>query len=200
MHAAWIRLRSHIVTGFIFIMPVLITLAVLMKFWNHLLKVGSRLAKLLHMNTVFGPPGDAVMAVLVFLFICIVAGFLIRFSFLKKMSERTDRQLNALIPGYGQLRSEGRRTLGGAEGQRKRPSFDACLVKVQDLWQPRYLTERNGDDTWTVFVPEVPALTAGHVYVAGSARIRKLEIDSTVLDGYLKILGKGLLSRPLQPL
>lgn len=28
-------------------MPVLITLAVLMKFWNHLLKVGSRLAKLL---------------------------------------------------------------------------------------------------------------------------------------------------------
>src|SRR5215831_15384484 len=48
MHAAWIRLRSHIVTGFIFIMPVLITLAVLMKFWNHLLKVGSRLAKLLH--------------------------------------------------------------------------------------------------------------------------------------------------------
>ena len=61
MHAAWIRLRSHIVTGFIFIMPVLITLAVLMKFWNHLLKVGSRLAKLLHMNTVFGPPGDAVV-------------------------------------------------------------------------------------------------------------------------------------------
>lgn len=55
------------------------------------------------MNTVFGPPGDAVMAVLFLLFICIVAGFLIRFSFLKTISERIDRQLNALIPGYGQL-------------------------------------------------------------------------------------------------
>lgn len=73
-------------------------------------------------------------------------------------------------------------------------------MKVQDLWQPGYLSEQNGDGTWTVFVPEVPALTAGHVYVADSARIRKLEIDSAVLDGHLKILGKGLLSRPLQPL
>jgi uncharacterized membrane protein len=199
MHAAWIRLRSHIVTGFIFIMPVLITLAVLMKFWSHLLKGGSRLAKLLHVNTVFGPPGDAVMAVLFFLFICIVAGFLIRFSFLKTMSERIDRQLNALIPGYGQLRSEARNKIGGEE-EKKKPSFDACLVKVQDLWQPGYLIERNGDGTWTVFVPEVPGLTAGHVYVADSARIRKLEIASAVLDGYLKILGKGLPSRPLQPL
>jgi len=198
MHAVWIRLRSHIVTGFIFIMPVLITLAVLMKFWDHLLKAGSRLAKLLHVNTVLGPPGDAVMAVLFFLLICIVAGFLIRLSFLKTMSERIDRQLSALIPGYGQLRSEARKKIGGEE--EKRPSFDACLVKVQDLWQPGYLIEQNGDGTWTVFMPEVPALTTGHVYVADSARIRKLEIDSAVLDGYLKVLGKGLLSRPLQPL
>src|SRR5262249_62290183 len=127
MHAAWIRLRSHIVTGFIFIMPVLITLAVLMKFWTHLLKVGSRLAQLLHMNSVFGPSGVAVMAVLVFLFICIVAGFLIRFSFLKTMSERIDRQLSALIPGYSQLRSEARKKIGGEEGKRK-PAFHAGPV------------------------------------------------------------------------
>jgi uncharacterized membrane protein len=129
-------LRSHIVTGFIFIMPVLITLAVLMKFSDHLLKAGSRLARLLHVDTVLGPPGDAVMAVLFFLVICIVAGFLIRFSLLKTMSERIDRQLNALIPGYGQLRSEARRKMGGEE--EKKPSFDACLVKVQDLWQPAW--------------------------------------------------------------
>src|SRR5262249_60458886 len=85
MYSAWIRLRSHVITGFIFVMPVLITLAVLMKFWSHLLKVGSRLAKLFHVNTVFGPSGDAVMAVFFLLLVCFVGGFFFIFSFFNTM-------------------------------------------------------------------------------------------------------------------
>ena len=40
MRETWVRLRQHMITGFLFIMPVLITLAVLGRFWKDLLRVG----------------------------------------------------------------------------------------------------------------------------------------------------------------
>ena len=111
------RLRRHTVTGFIFIMPVLITLAVIMKFWNQLLGVGKRASRLLRVDTVLGPSGDAVIAVLLFLLICVVAGYLVRISFLKRVSERIDRQLENLVPGYSQFRSETRKKIGAGAQQ-----------------------------------------------------------------------------------
>lgn len=192
MHPVLVRLRDHVVTGFIFIMPVLITLAVLMKFWKDLLKIGSKCSRLLGVDTVLGPSGDALMAILFFLVICIAAGFLIRISFLKRLSERIDSRLNDWIPGYGQVRTQATRKIG-AEKKQEEPSYEGCLVRVEDLWRPGYLVERNGDGTRTVFVPQAPASTTGQVYVVGAERIRELGIDSRALAARLGLLGKGLL-------
>src|SRR5262245_14566685 len=193
MHATLTRFRNHVVTGFIFIMPVLITVAVLMKFWNHLLKIGGTCSRLPWVDTVLGPSGDAVMAILLFLIICIVAGFLIRISFLRRMSERIDQRLNDLIPGYGTIRSQTTRKIGVDE--KKELPFDACLVRVQDLWQPGYIIERHPDGSQTVFVPLAPAFATGNVYVVESDRIRKLDMDADALNARLKLLGKGILAR-----
>jgi uncharacterized membrane protein len=193
MRAFFSRLRKLIVTGFIFIMPVLISLAVLARFWKHILKVGSLLSRLLRIDTVFGPSGDAVVAVLFFLCVCLLAGLLIRVSFLRRASERMDHKLNDWIPGYGQLRSETTKKLGVEKTEE--PLFDACLVKMQELWEPGYIIEQNPDGTDTVFVPQAPAFTNGQVYVVDPSRIRKLNITSAALNAHLNKLGKGIMSR-----
>jgi len=193
MRAILKRLRSHIVTGFIFIMPVLITIAVLGKFWGKLMKIGGMISGLLRVDTVFGPSGDAVIAVVFVLFVCVVAGFLIRVSFLKRISERIDQRLNDLIPGYSQIRSQTTKKVGLEEEED--PLFEACLVKVQELSQPGYIIEQNPDGTQTVFVPQAPSFTSGQVYVVDAGRVRKLDIDSAALNAHLVRLGKGILSR-----
>jgi len=197
MHAFFSRLRNHIVTGFIFIMPVLVTVAVLMRFWKHMLKVGGQLSRLLRIDTVLGPSGDAVVAVIFFLLVCIVAGLLIRISFLRKVSERIDRRLNDLIPGYSQIRSEATKKVGVEKAEE--PVFEACLVKMQELWQPGYIIEQNPDGTDTVFVPQAPAFTTGQVYVVDPSRIKKLAINSAALNAYLNRLGKGIMSMGFAP-
>jgi uncharacterized membrane protein len=186
------RLRSHVITGFIFIMPVLITLAVVLRFWKHLLKIGATLSRVLRVDTVLGPSGDAVMAVLFFLLVCVIAGYLVRISFLKRVSERIDRQLDSFIPGYTQLRSETRKKIG--VDREENPAFDACLVKVQELWEPGYIIERNPDGTLTVFVPQAPATTQGQVYVAEPGQLKLLGVDSAALNARLKQLGKDILA------
>ena len=192
MHAIFTRLRKLIVTGFIFIMPVLITIVVLGRFWKHLLKVGGGISKLLRIDTVLGPSGDAVIAVVFFLSICFVAGLLIRISFLRRVSERIDRRLNELIPGYSQIRSEATKKIGVTSDEE--PLFDACLVKAQELSQPGYIIEQNLDGTRTVFVPQAPTFATGQVYVVEPSRIKKLDIDSAALNAHLKKLGKGIVS------
>jgi uncharacterized membrane protein len=193
MRAFFSRLRRLIVTGIIYIMPVLISVAVLMRFWKHILRVGSLLSRLLRIDTVFGPSGDAVVAVIFFLCVCLLAGVLIRVSFLRKLSERMDHKLNDWIPGYSQLRSETTKKLGVEKAEE--PVFDACLVKMQELWEPGYIIEQNPDGTDTVFVPQAPAFTNGQVYVVDPSRIRKLNITSAALNAHLNKLGKGIMSR-----
>jgi uncharacterized membrane protein len=196
MHAIFTRLRKLIVTGFIFIMPVLITVAVLMRFEKHLLKVGGGLNKMLRI-TALGQSGDAVMAVVFFLSICVVAGLLVRISFLRRVSERMDRKLNDLVPGYSQIRSEATKKVGA--GRDEEPLFEACLVKVQELSQPGYIIEENPDGTDTVFVPQAPAFTTGQVYVVDPSRIKKLDINSAALNADLKRLGRGIMSHIRSP-
>jgi uncharacterized membrane protein len=193
MRAAFARVRSHVVTGFIFIMPVLIILAVIARFWNHMLAIGGKCSKLLRLHTVIGPSGDAVMAIVLFLLVCIAAGYLVRISFLKRMSDRIDQRLNDLIPGYGQIRADTKKKIGVVE--EREATFPACLVKVQELWQPGYVIEEHPDGTRTVFVPHAPFVASGQVYVVHPRQFEALAIDSAELKTHLRQLGKGMLTR-----
>lgn len=60
------------------------------------------------------------------------------------------------MPGYAKLRSEAKKKVG-AEKEHGPPRFEACLVRVHELWEPGYLVEHNPDGTETVFVPQAPA-------------------------------------------
>ena len=181
--------RNHIITGFIFLMPVLITLAVIGKFWNSLLKVGNKVSKLIHVHTLLGPNGDAIMAVILFLLLCILAGFLVKMTVFKKLSDSLDAQLASFIPGYTDLRKQTQTKIGK---EPKKEVFDTCLVQTEGTWKPAYLIDVAPNGDAVVYVPTAPAFNTGQVLVASGGTYRKLKIDSEMLNTYLQKLGKGL--------
>jgi uncharacterized membrane protein len=198
MRKTYDRVRNHIVTGFLFIMPVLICLVVLSRFWKHLLRVGGLFSRWLRVDTVLGPSGDAVLACIFFLLVCGVAGFLVHISFVKRFGDRIDERLGRFVPGYTQLRSEARKKVGVEKGQEP-PRFEACLVRVHELWEPGYIVELNLDGTETVFVPQAPAGSFGQVYVVHPSQLQKLGMDSVELNAHLKDFGKGILTTHTRP-
>ena len=189
MKRTYKSLRNHIVTGFIFLMPVLISIAVIGKFWGKLLTLGNKISKLIRVDTVLGSTGDVIIALILFLLLCIVAGFLIRLSVFRRMSDWLDDKLASFIPGYTDLRKETEGKIGKAP---KEQAFETCLVQTQEHWKPAYLidTVENGDAV--VFIPAAPTFNTGQVIIAPANNYRKLKIDSTALNAYLKKLGKGL--------
>ena len=184
------RLWNHVITGFLFLMPILVCLAIIGRFWKDLLKYGAMLSKLIRLHTILGPSGDAVLAIILFLLLCAGAGFLIRIAFLRRLRDRIDEKLGQIIPGYSQVKSQTQKQIGiGKEEERNYP---ACLVRVQDLWQPGYIVEENQDGTATVFIPQAPTHVSGQVYVVQENQLRRLQIDSKALNSKLRQLGKGI--------
>ena len=189
MKRAYRIIRNHVITGFIFLMPVLISIAVIGKFWNKLLALGQKISKVIRVDTLLGTTGDAIIAVILLLLLCVVAGFLVKLTVFKRMSDWLDEKLAAFIPGYNDLRKETEIKIGAGPNEEV---FETCLVHTQEHWEPAYLIDVADTGDATVFIPVAPNFTTGQVAIVPSDCFRKLKIDSKALNGYLKKLGKGI--------
>jgi uncharacterized membrane protein len=189
MKSTYKYVRNHIITGFIFLMPVLISIVVVSKFWNKLLIAGNKVSKLIRVDTLLGSSGDGIIALLLFLLLCILAGYLVKLSVFKRMSDWLDDKLTSFIPGYTDLRKQTETKIG--KGPREQV-FETCLVQTEAQWKPAYLIDvaENGDAV--VFVPTAPTFNNGQVLMTSANSYKKLDIDSATLNACLKKLGKGL--------
>jgi len=162
---------------------------VISKFWNKLLIAGKRVSKLIRIDTLLGSSGDAIIALLLFLLLCILSGYLVKLSVFKRMSDWLDDKLASFIPGYTDLRKQTETKIGKGPQEQV---FETCLVQTQEQWKPAYLIDvaENGDAV--VFVPAAPTFNTGQVLMAPANSYKKLNIDSAALNACLKKLGKGL--------
>ncbi|MBV4357483.1 DUF502 domain-containing protein [Pinibacter aurantiacus] len=184
-------IRNHIITGFVFLMPVLISIAVLEKFWSSLLKIGNKVSKLLFIDTLLGATGDAIIAIILLLAFCILAGFLVKLSVFKRMSDWLDEKLALFIPGYNDLRKETEVKVGVGP-KKEEVIFETCLVHTQEYWTPAYLVDVASNGDATVFIPAAPSFSSGQVAIVKAGSYKKLQINSKTLNEYLVKLGKGI--------
>jgi uncharacterized membrane protein len=170
-------------------MPVLITIAVLGKFWAKLLQIGNKVSGFLRIHTLLGTTGDAIIAVILLLLFCVLAGFLVKLSVFKRMSDWLDERLARFIPGYNDLRKETEKNIGMGP---KEEVFETCLVRTQEYWTPAYLIDVADNGNATVFIPLAPTFKTGQVAIFPADSYKKLEIDSKALNQYLVKFGKGI--------
>ncbi|HSC55421.1 MAG TPA: hypothetical protein VLC98_17460 [Phnomibacter sp.] len=191
MKSSYKVIRNHVITGFIFLMPVLISIAVIGKFWNKLLVLGNKVSKIIRVDTLLGNAGDAVIAVILLILLCIIAGFLVKLSVFKRMSDWLDEKLAGFIPGYNDLRKETENKIGVAP-KAVEEIFDTCLIQTQDHWKPAYLIDVADSGEATVFIPTAPTYKTGQVAIVPANSYKKLNIDSKTLNGYLTKMGRGI--------
>lgn len=190
MKSFYRTVRGHVVTGFIFVLPLLITISIIGKFWKQLISVGAKLSKLFFLDTVLGPAGDAVMAILLMVLICVAAGFLVKLTVFKSLSDRIDAWLGTLIPTYNSLKGDALKKLGTKNDEPV--VYQTCLIKVSGLWQPAYRIDSKEDGSIVAFVPNAPNVSTGQVMLATANEWKPTEMDSLTLNNILKKLGKGL--------
>ncbi len=119
-----------------------------------------------------------VLAWVIFLIVCFLAGILAKtnyFNFIKNITA----PILTKIPGYSLIRSFTNRMVQLEQNQ----EFDVGFVALGETNQalaPAFLIEKHEDDSYTVFVPTVPTLTVGNLYIVPGNRV--FAVDAPLLD------------------
>ena len=172
-------IRTTFMGGFLVVMPSYLALLVLDQLIKGLVAVLIGLIK--PITTLLGVDERAIAlptGLLVFLLICLIAGFVLKTSYsnlIKKIVEPFLKQ----IPGYLLLRSITNRVARLETDEKMAVGF-VELVKNQQSLSAAFIIEKHDNGMYTVFIPIVPTPTVGNMYVVPEHRL--FIVDVPFLD------------------
>src|SRR5690348_8762503 len=73
--------------------------------------------------------------------IWIVAGLLVRFTFMRSLSRALERGLSQFLPGYDTYKNMAEEKL---QNKIKILPYTCALIRWQEYWQPGYIVEQDG--------------------------------------------------------
>jgi uncharacterized membrane protein len=178
-------LRATVSGGILFLLPLVLLIIMFGKAHEYLVKLSGPLASRLS-NEFLGFDGSRILAVVLLVLVCFLAGLLIRSTRLKKQMGKLEDNLLIYIPGYILLKSIAADTLGETDGKGLKP----IVVKDGECWKIGFLVEeKNGLST--VFIADAPRHDSGEVLIFPSEMVKPISLPSNKLVMSLKNYGKG---------
>jgi hypothetical protein len=94
------NVRKVAISGFFFLLPIVVIFVIISKAWNALTSVGTRMAGVFGVSSIVGLKGGHIFTGLLMLAICLVCGLLIRVSFVAGLHSAVERWMSKHIPHY----------------------------------------------------------------------------------------------------
>jgi uncharacterized membrane protein len=188
------NVRNLAISGFFFLLPIVVIFVIIAKAWNALTSIGTRMAGIFGVSSIVGLKGSHIFTGLLMLAICIVCGLLVRVSFVAGFHNAVERWMSKYIPGYDAYKAIAEEKL---QNKRRILPYASAVVRQHECWLPAYVIEQDPDRNYVLFVPDVPETSKGHILFAKGADVRVIaSLTANQLDASLKSMGKGLLSEP----
>jgi uncharacterized membrane protein len=180
-------LRTTLVGGILFLVPIVVLLIVLNKALDVAHKVVDPLAAQLPFESLIGLRTPHLLAITLLIIFCFIAGLFAKTALAKRGVNWLESAVLSNVPGYQFLKSMGESLLG-VENE---PAPQVVLARIEDAWQIAFLVERLEDGYVAVFVPEAPNPQSGSVYLMTEDRIKPLGIPPKAALKCLTRLGAG---------
>ena len=181
-------LKTTIVGGVLFLLPVALVLLVL----EHALKLAGKVIQPISHSLNFdravtGISVATVLAVTLLIAVSFAAGIVARTNTGRRISGWVESSFLGGLPQYQMVKSmgEGLAQIEGAQ------DLKPALIGVDAGWQIGYLLEILENDWVAVFVPQAPTPTAGTVMYLPANRIRPLNISMLQARSIVKHIGIG---------
>lgn len=192
MTTLWISLRNTAISGFFFLLPVVVIFIILTKVWTTLASVGGNLAAMFGMKSIIGLGGANVLTGLLLIAVCLVCGLLVRLRFMAALSNTVETKLTKHIPGYETYKALAEEKL---QNRVRILPYSTALIRQDEYWRPAYVVEQDQNGNCVVFLPEIPDTGRGHTLLVARDLIKLVpSITANQLDASLKKMGKGLLT------
>jgi uncharacterized membrane protein len=157
--------------GFLFLIPIYLTILLLLKAVKSLGRVVQPLARLLPHSFA----AETVISLLMVLTLCLLVGIVLATSLGQAARTGIENSLFRKIPGYEVIRSMTQQLTGHGHESAWQPA----LAEIENALVPAFIVEELDDGGFTVFVPSAPTLLAGAIYILCAERVHPLNISFT---------------------
>ncbi len=175
--------KTILIGGVLIILPIYLSVLLLAKTLKGLITLISPVTAAIPAAMQF----REVAAILVIIFICFVAGLLVRTSPGRYAKNVIERNLLERIPGYALIRGLTRRVAG----EQRDDTFAVALVELEDALVPAFIVEAHDDGAYTVFVPSVPTPAAGAIYILPNERVHLVDMPFAKAAAVITKWGAG---------
>jgi uncharacterized membrane protein len=192
MRKDWARhalkvVKTTLVGGVVFMMPVVVLIVVFKKAGGYLRKLAQPLEKVLPLDTFHGVIVADTIVIALFLLACFLAGFLTRLSFANRFVKLAETGVLWRIPGYGFLKAL-TDSLDKEHGVTLRP----VLVRFDDYSQLAFEVDELPDGRKVIYIPSAPNPRAGSVLVLDKDRVEPVPLSFMAAVRSLRALGRGV--------
>ena len=164
--------KTCIVGGFFGILPILLTAFVLVEAIDILDGISTPLAELLPIEDLGGATAAQIVALILIVAACFLAGLLLRTRFGRWSTGFAEGAVLNRLPGYQLLKTVSHRLGGMEEGT----VFSAALADLHGTEARAFvfIVEDHDDGRYTVLVPNAPTPSIGILYVLPHERVTRL--------------------------
>ncbi|MGD0350212.1 MAG: DUF502 domain-containing protein [Verrucomicrobiota bacterium] len=180
-------LRTTLVGGLLFLVPIVVLVIVLGKALVLARKIVDPLAEHLPVHSIIGLQTPLFLAIGGIVLLCFLAGFFARTVLARKIVNRLEESVLSNVPGYEFLK----RMSGSTLGVEQDGAYPVVLAHFDDASQIGFRIEVLENGFVVVFVPGVPNASAGDVYLMNPDRVTPLEVPPARALKCLKRLGAG---------
>lgn len=187
MKSIVVFLKTTIVGGIVFLVPVVLILIVLGKAFELTMKLAQPLARFIPLESLYGFAMANIIGLLMLAIICFFAGLIARTSLANKAVQKAESGFLWQIPGYSFAKG-----ITDSLGNHDEPSaLQPVLARLDDCWQIAFEVERMADGRVVVYLPGAPNPWSGSVMLIGQERIEPLNASMMGVAGNLRKLGRG---------
>jgi uncharacterized membrane protein len=180
-------IRTTVLGGLLFLFPIVFVVAIIGKALEITNKLSAPLAGLLSVDSIGGLAVVELLALVILVLICFLAGLAARTALAGKLAQSLETKVLGKIPAYTLLKSKAESVL--------RPEDIAGMCPVlgrfDDSWQLAFEIERMAGGKVVVFLPGAPDPWSGSVCVMTEDRITPLDLTVKSAADIMKRLGKG---------
>ena len=180
-------IKSTIIGGILFLVPVVLLIVIIEKAFNISQKIITPFTRQFSGKYVAGIAMQEFIVIVLLLLICFIAGLLASAKAASNFVATIETYILNHVPGYMFLKKVGE----GMIGIEDKNDLKVVLVKVDDAWQLAFLIEQVNEGLFTVFVPDAPSLWSGAVYYIEKDKMRLTDITHKQAIASLRGLGFG---------
>jgi uncharacterized membrane protein len=179
--------KTTLVGGFLFLVPVVLVFVLVGKALQLTGEVLAPVSRLVPVEAVAGIVVLDLLAVTAVIGLCFAVGLFVRTRAGSALGDRLEHAVLGRVPGFALVKSITRGMVGLESGS----EVSVALARIEDAWVLSFVLEQHASGLFTVFVPSAPTPAVGSIYYLTEDRLRRLDIPVSEAVACIMRLGVG---------